>query len=344
VRAILGLLLAAGVIVGAYFAVTLIRPDKPAVPNDWARATPAAAGFAPDQFDRTMESLPKQHKGIFALLVARHGKLVFEHYYQGYQWRGGFEMYSITKSVTSALVGIAIHDKRFKNIDQRIAEFFPSWTPPRARHITIRELLTMTSGWPGENDPRSDTGESPANLVRAILQRPVVHRVGVFDYDSASTHVLSAALTHVTGESEERYARTHLFGPLNIKVKDFWPKDEHGNTFGGNGLTLLATDALKLGQLYLQHGSWHGRQLVPRAWVSQSTTQHVAVRGPVGYGYGWWTRKKRGANAFVGIGYGAQILGVIPKLDLVVAVFSDPAYPEIPVEELLDKVAATVRQ
>jgi CubicO group peptidase (beta-lactamase class C family) len=343
VRLFLGLLIAAGLVAAVYGAVVLLRPDTPAARDDFPTATPAAVGFAPAQFDREMEWIPKQHGGIFALLVARHGKLAFERYYHDYKYQTGFELYSITKSVTSALVGIAIHEKQIRSVDETVRHFFPRWTPPRAHKITLRQLLTMTSGWPGDSDPRSDTGPGPPNLVRAIIQRPVVHRAGTFDYDSASTHVLSAVLTRVTGVSEERYARTHLFRPLGIQVKDFWPKDANGITFGGNGLTLLARDAVKLGQLYLQHGRWHGRQIVPRRWVTASTSPHVMVRGAHGYGYGWWTRRHKGANAFLGIGYGGQILGVIPKLDLVVAVFSDPAYPEIRVDELLDTVAATIR-
>jgi CubicO group peptidase (beta-lactamase class C family) len=341
VRLLLGFLITAGVVVGIYAAVSSLRTGNPKVKDDFPTATPAAEGFAP-RFEQEMKRIPAQHKGIFALLVARHGKLVFEGYYHGFPYNAGFEMYSITKSVTAALVGIAIHEKRIKNLNQTVAHFFPRWTPPRARKINLRELLTMTSGWPGDNDPRNDVGPGPPNLVQAIINRPIVHRTGEFDYDSSSTHVLSAVLTKASGLPEETYARRELFRPLGIQVKDFWPEDSNGITFGGNGLTLLARDAVKLGQLYLQHGRWHGRQVVPRSWVEESTTPHVIVRGAHGYGYGWWTRKKKDANAFAGIGYGGQILGVIPKLDLVVAAFSDPAYPEISVDYLLDRVAATI--
>jgi CubicO group peptidase (beta-lactamase class C family) len=345
VRLLLGLFIAAALVAAIYGAVTLIRPNDPAVANDWPTATPVAVGFARAGFERETERLPRQHKGIFALLVARHGKLAFEHYYHDYPYksRSGFELYSITKSVTSALVGIAMAEGRIKGLDQPLRHFFSKWTPRRARAITLRELLSMRTGWPGENDPRSDVG-NPPNLIRALLQRPIVHKPGTtFDYDSASTHVVSAILTRVTGMSEERYAKTRLFAPLAIQIKDFWPKDEHGITYGGNGLALSARDALKLGQLYLQHGRWHGRQIVPRRWVSKSTSQQVAFRGGHGYAYGWWTRTHNGSKAYFALGYGGQIIAVVPKLDLAVAVFSDPAYPEISPDELVDRIAATVQ-
>jgi CubicO group peptidase (beta-lactamase class C family) len=332
----------AAVVGAVYGVVTLVRPnDSPAVASGWAVASPAAEGFAPARFARVMKQLPHEHKGVFALLVARDGKLVFERYYHDYPHNSGFEMYSITKSVTSALVGIAIRERRIKSVDEPLRDFFP--TPPRAGRIRIRELLTMTAGWPGDNDPRNDIGDNPANLVRALLHRPLVHKPRTtFAYDSSSTHILSAVLTKVTGVPEERYARRRLFAPLGITVKDFWPKDEHGITFGGNGLTLLATDAAKLGQLYLQHGRWHGRQIVPRRWVDESTRQHVALRRASGYGYGWWTQKRAGGHAYLALGYGGQVVAVVPKLQLVVAVFSDPAWPEVPIHELLGRIQATV--
>lgn len=341
-RLLLGLLITAGLVVGIYFAVASLRTGNPKVHDPFPVAKPAAEGFAP-RFEQVMNRIPQQHRGIWALLVARHGKLVFEGYYHDYPYNTGFEMYSITKSVTSALVGIAMHEQRIKRLNQTVGTFFPRWTPPRARKITLRELLTMTSGWPGDNDPRNDVGPGPPNLVQAIINRPIVHRAGEFDYDSSSTHVLSAVLTKVTGLDEQRYAEKVLFGPLGIAVKDVWPKDQNGITFGGNGLTLLARDAVKLGQLYLQHGRWHGRQIVPRKWVAESTAPHVVVRGAHGYGYGWWTTKRKGANEFLGIGYGGQVLGVVPKLDLIVAAFSDPAYPEVAVDSLLNRVEATIR-
>jgi CubicO group peptidase (beta-lactamase class C family) len=147
VRFLLGVVIVAAVVGAVYGVVTLVRPnDSPAVVSGWAVASPAAEGFAPARFARVMKQLPHEHKGVFALLVARDGKLVFERYYHDYPHNSGFEMYSITKSVTSALVGIAIRERRIKSVDEPLRDFFP--TPPRAGRIRIRELLTMTAGWP----------------------------------------------------------------------------------------------------------------------------------------------------------------------------------------------------
>lgn len=310
---------------GIYFLVsgggtarTHAQPDA----DGWVVSTPAGEGFSAPHFRRAIRQVEQRNASLLALLLVRHGRLVLEHYYHGYARTSGFDVYSVTKSVTSALIGRAIAEHRLSGVHETLGKVFGNLAPPRARRLTIEQLLTMTSGWPGDADPRNDIGEA-GNITRALLHRPIVHRPGTtFRYDTSSSHLLSAVLTRVLGKSEQDYAQRWLFGPMHIPLEDEWPTDSRGNTFGGTGLTLFARDATKLGLLYLHHGRWHGRQLIPAAWVTTSTRMHVRVNKFNGYGYDWWTERSGGLSAFFAYGYGGQVVAVVPKLDLVVTFFA----------------------
>jgi CubicO group peptidase (beta-lactamase class C family) len=230
-------------------------------------------------------------------------------------------------------------------LDDRLPNLVPDPAPPRARGIMLRELLTMTAGFPGDADARNGVGDPP-NLVRALLRRPIVRPPGSgFAYDTPSAHLVSAAISHATGMSEGRLAARRLFGPLGIRLEEYWPKDDQGVTYGGTGLSLTARDAAKLGQVYLDGGRWHGRQLVPRAWVEESTRAHVTLAGGRGYGYFWWTDDRRGLHSFAALGFGGQMVAVVPKLDLVLVVMSNPGGAQVDLGRILfDRIVPAVRR
>jgi CubicO group peptidase (beta-lactamase class C family) len=307
----------------------------------WQVATPADEEVDPARLGAAVRRIENESGAVLAVLVARHGRLVLERYLHGYDAGYPFDVYSETKSVTSALAGTVLAGR----LDARLPELLPDKVPARARAITLRQLLTMTAGFPGDADPRNGVGD-PANLVRALLRRPIVHRPGSrFAYDTPSAHLVSAVISHVAGTSEGRLAQRRLFGPMGIRLADYWPKDDQGVTYGGTGLTLFARDAAKLGQLFLDGGRWHGRQLVPRAWVEESTRAHVSFGHGQGYGYFWWTDDRRGLHSFEAIGFGGQTVAVVPKLDLVVVVMSDPAGARVDLGRLLfDRIIPAVRR
>jgi CubicO group peptidase (beta-lactamase class C family) len=196
--------------------------------------------------------------------------------------------------------------------------------PRRAFAITVRDLLTMRSGWPGDGDPRNTIGNA-SNVVRALLDRPIVRPPGTrFAYDTSSSHLLSAVLAHATGHSEDAFAERRFFKPLGIELAEIWPKDDQGVTYGGTGLSLSARDATKLGQLYLDLGRWRGRSVVPATWVAASTRPQVSLARDRGYGYDWWTFRRGRTFGYAAIGAGGQFVAVVPRDRLVVTVFSDP--------------------
>jgi CubicO group peptidase (beta-lactamase class C family) len=259
---------------------------------------------------------------VRSLLVVRDGRLVFERYYGGSGANQVFEVYSITKSVTSALLGIALAQGKLASVDQRLADFFPRYASdadPRVRRVTLADLLTMRAGFSGA--PIS----SSSNWIRTLMTRPLEHEPGtVFSYDSGSSHLLSAVLTKVTGEQAATLARERIFRPLGITGGWRWQDDGQGVSIGGDGLAMRARDLAKLGQLYLQEGRWNGKQVVPAAWVRRSTRPHANVGAGQGYGYQWWVQDGPRGRAYAALGYGGQAIVVLPALDLVVVLTTVP--------------------
>jgi CubicO group peptidase (beta-lactamase class C family) len=269
------------------------------------------------------DRIPGEFPNVRSLLVARDGRLVFEGYYGGAVANQVFDVYSVTKSVTSALVGIALADGKLESVDQRLADFFPGYASAAdsgVRRVTLADLLTMRAGFSGE--PIASSG----NWIKTLMTRPLEHEPGrVFSYDSGSSHLLSAVLTKVTGEQVAALARERIFRPLGITGGWRWPDDGQGVSIGGDGLAMRARDLAKLGQLYLQEGRWNGKQVVPAAWVRRSTREHTGVGAPgQGYGYQWWVQDGPRGKAYAALGYGGQAIVVLPALDLVVVLTTVP--------------------
>ncbi|SDT49102.1 CubicO group peptidase, beta-lactamase class C family [Paenibacillaceae bacterium GAS479] len=245
---------------------------------------------------------------------------------------------SCTKSVLSALIGIAIdqgiigsvHDSIVPYLDGDDQELVHALRDdPRKRSITLEHLLTMTSGldWPDFDKPYWELKEAK-NPTAFVLGRPLAHELGdVFTYNSGGSQLLAIALERAAGESLSRFARRHLFRPLGIGPVR-WNRLQGGQE-GGAGLSVGMRDLAKLGRLYVQEGSWEGKQIVSADWVRQSVQPHhkgllhyePAVYGC--YGYHWWVSpadKQPGPDFYFAFGYGGQYLFAVPSLDLTVVV------------------------
>jgi CubicO group peptidase (beta-lactamase class C family) len=255
---------------------------------------------------------------VLGVLVERNDRLLFERYYNGSAPKARLGVFSITKSVTSTLIGIALAEGKLRGLDERLGHFFPkevqAASDRRVRMITLRQLLTMTAGYALEPATRSD------HWVRTLIQRPLATDPGSrFSYDGGSYHLLSAVLTKATGMSTRRFADRMLFGPLGIRVLH-WDSDPEGYSLGDTGLRLRARDLLRLGELYLHRGRWSRRQLVQAGYVRDATQWHTGVGDDVGYGYGWWLLRQRRPAAFAALGYGGQAIAVFPSLRAVVVI------------------------
>lgn len=326
-------------------------------PTDaWRTAPPEEHGLDADELSLLEETLTDDYPAVRSVVIVRGGYLVYERYRQGLDATDGHDVRSVTKSVVSALVGIALSVGAIEGLDQTLSELWPDRLPadadPRMARVTVRQLLSMTAGLPGD-DPSlgGDAGvfehiEKQPDFVRAILSLPLAADPGSqFAYSSATSHLLSVLVADTTGGSTLDFARDRLFGPLGIdtseayvtvgpptpeEIEEYgrapvaWPADPQGYNFGGAFLKLPTRDLAKFGYLYLNEGRWDGEQLVPAEYVRDSTTPGEHETNAEGdYGWQWWIQAVRDRHAYFARGYGGQVVHVVPELDLVTVVTAD---------------------
>ncbi len=255
--------------------------------------------------------------------ILRRGEPVLSADFYPYTSDVGHDVASVTKSITSTLVGIAIDRGEIPSVDAPVVSFFPgvpfASSGGRMERLTLKHLLTMTSGFCsdfGGGEAQLDAMRTAPDAVRFMLAQPLLHEPGEhFAYCSGASQLLSAVVTQATGQTMHDYARAHLFGPLGIGDV-IWPADPQGNNTGWGDLFIRPLDLAKIGQLFLQRGEWNGTRIVSQAWIDQATTQQVAD-GDEGYGYRWWIPNSV-PGLYEGRGRGGQRLVVWPDRDLVV--------------------------
>jgi CubicO group peptidase (beta-lactamase class C family) len=268
------------------------------------------------------KDLPRLH----SLLVSRGGELVIERYYNGARAARPANIKSASKSIMSALVGIAIERRLIPAVDTPIVTWFPELTKDRdhaKRTITIEDLLTMRSGLETTSNRNYGTWVRSRNWVQHALTRPLSSEPGTeMEYSTGNTHLLSAILTKTTRVSTWQFASQSLAAPLGFTLTR-WPQDPQGIYFGGNDMLLTPRQMLAFGELYLARGRVKGRQIVPESWIEQSfVPRGRSYWSDQQYGYGWWIRELGGHRAYYAWGFGGQYIFVVPDLDLVVVTTS----------------------
>jgi len=293
----------------------------------WPVAAVTEAGIDSMALDRAYQRAADMVP-LTSLLVARAGVLIGEKYFRGLRPNQRVNVKSASKSIISALVGIAIEQSRLRTVDQRLAEFFPEQyadeTDPFRWRISLRDLLTMRTGLETTSFQNYGRWVTSPNWVQNVLDRPFVCAPGsCWEYSTGSTHLLSAILTRTTGQSTLAFAREHLFGPLGVQLAA-WERDPQGIYLGGNNMMLSPRELMAFGLLYASGGRYGDQQIISPDWIRDSW-QMVARsrrnrRGS--YGYGWWGRDLGGHMTYYAWGYGGQYVFVVPDLDLVVVATS----------------------
>ncbi len=273
-----------------------------------------------------VDLLRNRDSTVHSLLVIRHGYVVADAYFHPFAPGWAHDVASVTKSVTSTLIGIAVGKGYIASLEQPLLGFFPQRTAAnvddRKGAITLKHLLTMTSGLECVTAPTEVTlyqmMASP-DWVQFMLDLPMTHEPGTeFAYSSGGVHLLSAIIRQATGMSALEFAQQRLFGPLGI-LDVGWPYDAQGvNSHGWGDLRLRPHDMAKIGYLFLNEGMWEGGQVVSREWVAAATSTQVTFPGqdaPAGYGYLWWINPR---GYYTAAGRGGQYIHVVPDKDMVV--------------------------
>lgn len=290
----------------------------------WQFATMSAQRINPNIISQGLAFLEESRTRQSFILI-RNGQIVYEQYFNGSSINDSNNVASVSKSMLSALFGIAMNQGYIISAEQPIADFLPDVfaeiDDPRKFDLTIRDLLTMTHGLEWTENISDRALNNSQDMVRDILSLPLVDEPGTFfNYNTGASHVLSAVLTEATGMSTCEFAHTYLFEPMNIEA-EFWGHDPQGYFTGGHSVSLTAREIAKFGLLYLNEGNWYGEQLVPGWWVVASTTPRIEVgNGYRGYGYYWWLTRIAGYDMFSALGYGGQLLHIIPDLNVVMVI------------------------
>lgn len=363
--------------------------------SNWQSSPPAALGLnakALDAFDADIAA--GKYGYVDGMLIIRHGKIGYERAYKHdygriyaqeartpsalnahdpsgpYNYfnpwwhpfyRGGdlHTMQSVTKTVTSVVIGIASARHEFPSLDTPVLAFFDvtkvANVDDRKRRMTLKDVLTMTTGldWNEDlpyADPRNAASlmEASFDWVQFTIDRPMAQEPGkVFQYSSGATQLLSHIFRTATGKDIEEYAAQHLFAPLGIN-RYFWKRSPTGLADTEGGLYLAPRDLAKIAYLYLNEGMWDGKSIVAPVWVRDSVSPSVTVSDAgVKYGYKWWLYPygKEGRVAFGGSGFGGQFPIVLPELDLIM-VFTAwnilPGKPNLTPRVAIDRVLEAV--
>ncbi len=298
--------------------------------------------------DRAEQVADAEHAYIRAILVVKDGRTISERYLHGTDAESPQDVKSLTKSVISALIGVAIEEGFIDGVDQRVALLLPEYFEPASlpenyygdfladrervqsykEQLTVRHLMTMTAGIDDFQNTFSFGYGHVDDVAEAYLELPFASPPGErFQYSTAGAHVLSHIIERTTGASTRDFAQQYLFGPLEIDIAD-WKVGPRGHALGGTGLYLKARDLARFGQLYLDNGLLDGRQIFPDGWVAESLNEHAQVYPPayISYGYLWWRRvgNPEAEDYFFASGTGGQFIFLLPEHDLVVVVSSDP--------------------
>jgi len=327
---------------------------SPASLNDgWSIATPESVGLDGPRLCGIAAKLAATNANVHSVVIVRRGQLVFEQYFAGEDqlWgtnRGRHEfdattkhdMRSVSKSVTSLLVGIALDRELIKGLDEPIVKFFPDYSAVKTAgwgNVTLRHLLNMSSGMQWDQnrpwaDPQNDERQLTTEVdpFRFILSKPITAPAGtVWNYNSGETDLLGNVIERVSGKTLEAFAREVLFAPLGISDWE-WMKYRNEHISPSAGLRLRPRDAAKIGQLVLNKGLWGSEQIVSAKWIEQSVTPRFQAIGYFGglfyYGQQWWMGRTLSGDKEVkwiaAQGFGGQRVFIVPELDLVMATTS----------------------
>lgn len=287
------------------------------------------------------------YSNMAGIVVRKNGKTVYENYYNGYTANNTIHVASVTKSIFSALIGIAIDKGYIKSISEKVLDYFPDYTIARGektiQKVTIKDMMTMTAPYKCKSEPYAEvfTGSHWINSALDLLGGK--GQIGEFKYSPmVGIHILSGILVKATGQSVLNFATENLFSPLEIQVEhnvvlrdkeeniafikdrniSGWVVDPEGINTAGWGLTLTPMDMAKIGQLYMDGGTWKGKQIIPEKWINESIKEHSRCsQWNLSYGYLWWIIDDK-EHTYAAMGDGGNVIYVNEKKGIVISIAS----------------------
>lgn len=299
--------------------------------DGWSVSKAVEQGIDPHVLDDIYEDA-KKLDNIYSLLVVRNGYLIAEKYFNGHSVSDASSTASVTKSVVSALTGIAIEMKLISSTDKKLKDFFPEidWksADPRKSLITIEQVLQMRSGYPWEElYGFIETLRSSSNWLPFLNDFQLTSDPGTeFGYSNFTAHMMGIIISRSTNESLLSFLRSQLFNSMGISVP-FWPTDALGYYYGSGDIFMTPRSLAKFGQLYLDEGVWNNVRYVSSEWISKSlqiyspTTYSREILTHIhhmGYGYMWWHGTSGDHDIWFAWGHGGQLVVIISDLNMVV--------------------------
>lgn len=299
-----------------------------------------------DKIKELDKMINKDYSNITGLVIQKNGTKIYEKYFNEYTIDNAVHVYSVTKSVVSTLIGIAIDEGNIKSVDQKVLDFFPYYSvnagEKTLQEITIKNLLTMTAPYKYKTEPYEKFFTSLNPIEDALDLLGGEGSIGEFNYSAiGGTHILSGILAKATERSILDFATEKLFSPLGIKVPhnivvrnkeehfavmndkntSGWAVDPQGLNTASWGLFLTPVEMAKIGQLYLNNGIWNDKQIVSAQWISESTREHsrCVPWGNLAYGYLWWLID---GESYAAMGDGGNIIYVNTRNQMVISIAS----------------------
>ena len=280
----------------------------------------------------SLSIMRERYPDIHSLLIAQDNCLFFEDYFYGWKPNDIWLIQSATKSFTSALTGIALSKNEIKNLDESICRYLTAYKDKACnaqnRNITLRQLLTMTTGldwnelefdYYDERNSNNQCGKVPDPFDCVLSRNKTASDQPQFSYNSMNHLMMNMVLKKSKSMKNEIELKQRLLKPLDIA--DVRAGDESFGVIGD--IAMSPRSMLKFGLLYLNNGMWNGESVIPSSWVKESTTTHISLGNGEGYGYFWWTKKftvnNEQIDSYYAWGYGGQYIFVVPSLKLVVA-------------------------
>jgi len=293
--------------------------------HGWRVTTPEQQGIDSAKLAEVFDYLREHHVNIHSFLLVRNGYLVLDAYFYPYDKTNLHDVASVTKSITTGLIGIALDQGKIQSLHRPVYTLFPNrkiaHLEARKERLSVEHLAMMSAGLDCQFEPGEPTLQQmrqSGDWTQFMLDLPMVAEPGKqYVYCSGGMHLLSSIVTQATGMGALNFARQSLFAPLGIKAAS-WPSDAQGVSHGWGDLHLHPHDMAKSGYLWLNHGRWDGLQVVSAEWVAESTRAHAITGRSNNYGYGWWMRSSGEPFFYEAVGRGGQRISVVPEHNLIV--------------------------